>query len=217
MPSAKVLLVDDHQLVLESVRQLLESHFTIVGAVHNAGDLMRTAQELRPDVVVLDIRMPDMSGFAATKELKRLLPAVKVIFLTMLTEAVAISEAFRSGASAYVVKHAAGEELRAAITHVLASNRVFLSSHIAEEVREAMEDQWMRPNGYSSDLTARQREVLVMAANGASSKEISQALNISMKTVEFHKGRITHKLGIHTASELTKFALAQGLITLEPS
>ena len=212
--TAKVLLVDDHPLVLESIRQLLESNFTIVGMVQDSGDIISRALEQRPDVILLDACMPGLSGFAATKQLKKLLPSVKVILVTMLTEAISISEAFRAGASGYVLKQSASDELHAAIESVLANKR-FLSKKIDAEVREAVEHEWFRPEGYSSDLTGRQREILVLLAEGRSTRHIAQQLNISMKTVEFHKANITRKLGVHTTSDLIKFALAQGITTLQ--
>ena len=157
--------------------------------------------------------MPGLSGFAATTELKKLLPRVKVILVTMLTEAISISEGFRAGASGYVLKQSASEELRLAIETVLANKR-FLSENIEPEVREALEHEWFRPEDYSSDLTDRQREILVLLSQGGTTRHIAQQLNISMKTVEFHKANITRKLGVHTTADLIKFALSHGLTTL---
>jgi DNA-binding NarL/FixJ family response regulator len=138
---------------------------------------------------------------------------VKVILVTMLTEAISISEAFRAGASGYVLKQSASEDLRRAIDSVLANKR-FLSENIEPEVREAVEHEWFRPEGYSGDLTGRQREILVLLSEGRTARHIAQQLNISIKTVEFHKANIIHKLGVHTTSDLIKFALAQGITTL---
>ena len=209
----KILLVDDHPLVLESISTLLEPYFQIVGKVQDSGEIISRALEYRPDVILLDACMPGLSGFAAAKELKQHLPKVKVILVTMLTEAISISEAFKAGASGYVLKQSASEELRQAIDSVLANKR-FLSRQITPEVREALEHEWFKPEGYSGDLTDRQREVLVLLAKGRSTRHIAQELDISMKTVEFHKANITRKLGVHTTSELIKFALAHGLTTL---
>src|SRR6476620_6650196 len=210
------MLVDDHPLVLESISKLLEPHFTVVGRVQDSGEIITRALEHRPDVILLDARMPGLSGFAATRELKKHLPKVKVILLTMLTEAISVSEGLRAGASGYVLKQSASEELRLAIETVLANKR-FLSEKLAPEVREALEHEWFRPEGYSSDLTGRQREILVLLAQGQSARHIAQHLNISIKTVEFHKANITRKLGVHTTSDLIKFALAHGLTTLDSS
>jgi DNA-binding NarL/FixJ family response regulator len=213
MSRAKVLLVDDHPLVLDSLRQLLEPHFAVVGSAHDAQELLSRAKELHPDVVLLDAMLPGMSGFDAARQLKTLLPSVKVILVTMLTEAISVSEAFRAGASGYVLKQSASDELHAAIDAVMMNKR-FVSRKIDADVREAVEHEWFRPEGYSSELTGRQREILTLLADGRSTKDIAQQLNISMKTVEFHKANITRKLGVHTTSDLIKFALAQGITSL---
>lgn len=209
----RVMLVDDHPLVLESLTELLKPHFTIVSTVQHSGDIVSRAIEHRPDVILLDACMPGISGFAATKELKKLLPKVKIILVTMLTEAISVSEAFRAGANGYVLKQSASDELRTAIDTVLAHKR-FLSNTIEPQVREAVEHEWFRPEGYSGDLTGRQREVLALLSEGRTTRNIAQQLNISRKTVEFHKANITHKLGVHTTSDLIKFALAQGITSL---
>jgi DNA-binding NarL/FixJ family response regulator len=213
-PRTKVMLVDDHPIVLESLRHLLEPHFTILGAVQDSSEIMTRALEYRPDVILLDACMPGLGGFAATKQLKKLLPTVKVILVTMLTEAISVSEAFQAGANGYVLKQSASDELHAAIDSVLANKR-FVSRKIDPEVREAIEHKWLRPEGYSSDLTGRQREVLVLLAEGRTTSYIAQQLLISMKTVEFHKAKIMRKLGVHTTADLIKFALDQGITTLE--
>lgn len=181
--------------------------------MQDSGEIVSRALACRPDVILLDACMPGLSGFAATRELKKQLPKAKVILVTMLTEAISISEGFRAGASGYVLKQSAAEELRLAIETVFA-NRRFLSEKIAPEIREALEHEWFRPEEYSSDLTGRQREILVLLAQGRSTRHIAQQLNISTKTVEFHKANITRRLGVHTTSDLIKFALAHGLTTL---
>jgi DNA-binding NarL/FixJ family response regulator len=213
MSRARVLLVDDHPLVLDSLRQLVEPNFTIVGTVHDGHELLSRAKALNPDVVLLDVSLPGMSGFEAARQLKVLMPSVKIIMVTMLTEAISVSEAFKAGASGYVLKQSASDELYAAIECVM-MNKHYVSRKIDADVRESMEHKWIRPEGYSSDLTARQREILVLLADGRSIRDIAQTLNISMKTVEFHKANITRKLGVHTTSDLIKFALAQGITTL---
>jgi len=213
MYSARILIADDHPLVVESVRQLLEPMFNVVGTVGTGQELLAAAKELRPEVVLLDVNMPGMSGFEAARQLHLTLPNVKIIFLTMLAEAISVSEGFRSGASGYVLKQSASDELYAAVQSVLA-NRRFLSSGIDAEVRDAIECDWSRPEGYSSNLTGRQRQILIMLANGRTTKHIAEDLNISTKTVEFHKANITHKLGIRTTSDLIRFALAEGMTSL---
>jgi DNA-binding NarL/FixJ family response regulator len=211
--TTKVLLVDDHPLVLDSIRQLLAPHFTIVDAVQNSEDITARALEQRPDVVLMDACMPGIDGFESTRQLKKLLPNLKVILVTMLTEPISISEAFRAGASGYVLKQSASEDLRAAIESALVNKR-FLSPKIEAEIQETVQDDWVRPEGYTSDLTNRQREILVLLADGKTAKQIGQQLHISVKTVEFHKANITRKLGVHTTSDLIKFALAQGITSI---
>lgn len=213
MYSARILLADDHPLVLESVKQLLEPEFSVVGTAKTGQEVLDEAQRLHPDIVLLDVNMPGMNGFEAARQLKSLLPAVKVIFVTMLTEAVAVSEGFRAGAMGYVLKQDAADELYAAVNSVMA-NRRFVSSKLDMEVREAMECQWSRPEGYTTNLTERQRQILAMLANGSSTKNIAKELNISMKTVEFHKANITRKLGVRTTSDLIRVALASGMTAL---
>jgi len=193
--TAKVLLVDDHPLVLESIRQLLEPHFTIVGMVQDSGEIISRALEQRPDVILLDACMPGLSGFAATKQLKKLLPSVKVILVTMLTEAISISEAFRAGASGYVLKQSASDELHAAIESVLANKR-FLSKKIDAEVREAVEHEWFRPEGYSSDLTGRQREILVLLRGGERPvTELAEELGMTQPGASKHL-RVLREVGL---------------------
>ena len=210
--TVKILVADDHPLVLESISRLLGC-YRIVGQVHDSDHIISLALDERPDVILLDACMPGLSGFAATKQLKKLLPSVKVILVTMLTEAIAISEAFRAGANGYVLKQSAGEELHLAIQTVIANKR-FLSKNISMEVRETFQDEWFRPEDYSSDLTGRQRQILTLLAEGRTPRHIAAELGISMKTVEFHKANITRKVGVHTTSDLIKFALAQGITTL---
>jgi DNA-binding NarL/FixJ family response regulator len=213
MYSARLLLADDHPLVLESMRQLLEPEFSVVGTAQTGQQVLEEAEKLHPDIVLLDANMPGMSGFEAARRLKNLLPTVKIIFVTMLTEAIAVSEGFRAGAMGYVLKQDASDELHAAVKSVLA-NRKFVSAKLDTEVREAMECQWSRPEGYTTNLTERQRQILAMLANGSSTKNIAKELNISMKTVEFHKANITRKLGVRTTSDLIRVALASGMTAL---
>ncbi|MEX5218741.1 MAG: response regulator transcription factor [Nitrospira sp.] len=213
MHSARILLIDDHALVLEGMRQLLETEFTVVGTGDSGQALLEMAPRLAPDVVLLDVSMPGLNGFEAAQRLKQLVPNVKIIFVTMMTEPVYISEAFRRGAHGYVLKQCAAAELVSAIRVVL-SNRRYVSPQVAPEVREIVEHQWMRPEGFTGRLTDRQVEVLRLLASGYAAKEIARSLNVSLKTVEFHKANITKKLGLKTASDLTKYAIAQGLTSI---
>ena len=213
MTKARVLLADDHALVLDGLRELLEPEFAVVDTALSSAELLDKASRCRPDVILLDISMPDLSGLEAAKRLRSALPSTKLIFVTMMTEAVQISEAFQVGARGYVLKQAATSDLVTALQTVL-SGRRYVSPQIDPEIREAIEDPWTRPEGFSAHLTPRQLEVLNLLARGRATKEIAEALKISLKTVEFHKGNICRKLGVHTASGLTKFAVTRGIASL---
>ncbi|HET9962939.1 MAG TPA: response regulator transcription factor [Nitrospiraceae bacterium] len=213
MHTARILLTDDHALVLEGLRQLLESEFTVVGTGESGQALLEMAPRLSPDVVLLDVSMPGLNGFETAQRLKQLLPSVKIVFVTMMTEPVYISEAFRSGAHGYVLKQCAAAELVTAIRTVLMGRR-YVSPEVAPEVREVVEHEWMRPEGFTNRLTDRQIEVLRLLARGYAAKEIARTLSVSLKTVEFHKANITKKLGLKTASDLTKYAIAHGLTSV---
>lgn len=213
MHQPRVFIVDDHPLVLEGYRQLLADDTVIVGSAHSGAELLAHAPGLAPDIVLLDVSMPDGNGFDLAQSLKQKLPRVKIIFVTMLSEPFYVSEGFRKGAHGYVLKQSASTELVAAIRMVMSNGR-YVSPEVAADVRESIEHPWSRPEGYSVQLTPRQQEVLRMYANGISTKAIAATLGISAKTVEFHKAGIMNKLGINTVAELTRFALAKGLIQL---
>lgn len=213
MHQPRVFIVDDHPLVLEGYRQLLADDTVIVGSAHSGAELLANAPGLAPDIVLLDVSMPDGNGFDLAQSLKQKLPRVKIIFVTMLSEPFYVSEGFRKGAHGYVLKQSASTELVAAIRMVMSNGR-YVSPEVAADVRESIEHPWSRPEGYSVQLTPRQQEVLRMYANGISTKAIAATLGISAKTVEFHKAEIMNKLGINTVAELTRFALAKRLIQL---
>jgi DNA-binding NarL/FixJ family response regulator len=157
--------------------------------------------------------MPDTNGFDLIQVLKRKIPRVKIILVTMLSEPFYVSEGFRKGAHGYVLKQSASDELLAAI-HTVMKDRRYVSAEVAPDVRESIENPWLRPEGYSVQLTPRQDAVLRMFANGLTAKTIATKMGISVKTVEFHKAGIVKKLGLKTASDLTRFALSQGLTEL---
>ncbi|MEO6308676.1 MAG: response regulator transcription factor [Nitrospiraceae bacterium] len=213
MYQPRVFIADDHSLVLEGFCHILASDTSIVGTAHSGAELMEKVQWAAPDIVLLDVSLPDTSGFDLIPLLKGKLPRVKIILVTMLSEPFYVSEGFRKGADGYVLKQSASTELMTAI-HTVMSNRRYVSADVAEDVRESIEFPWIRPEGYNVQLTPRQKEVLRMFANGLSAKTIATTLGISAKTVEFHKAGIVKKLGLKTASDLTRFALAQGLVEL---
>lgn len=214
MHRARVLLADDHAIVLEGLKRLLDLEFNVVATVERSEDLLEVAREVAPDVVLLDISMPPgTSGLELARQLKATLPSVKIVFVTMTAEPVYISAAFRIGALGYVPKQSAASELVAAIRTVMA-NRRYLSPLLAPEVRDAVETQGMASEGFTDKLTSRQVEVLRLLSDGCSTKAIAEQLGISVKTVEFHKSNLVQKLGLHTTSELTKYALTHGITSL---
>ncbi len=213
MHQPRIFIADDHPLVVEGFRQLLANDTVIVGTAHRGAELLEKATKLAPDIVLLDVSMPDTNGFDLIQTLKRKIPRVKIILVTMLSEPFYVSEGFRKGANGYVLKQSASDELLAAI-HTVMKDRRYVSAEVAPDVRESIENPWVRPEGYSVQLTPRQDAVLRMFANGLTAKTIATKMGISVKTVEFHKAGIVKKLGLKTASDLTRFALSQGLTEL---
>ncbi len=213
MYQPRIFIADDHSLVLEGFRQLLANDTVIVGTAHSGAELLEKAPRAAPDIVLLDVSLPDANGFDLIHLLKIKLPRVKIILVTMLSEPFYVSEGFKKGANGYVLKQSASEELLTAIRAVMSDHR-YVSAEVDADVRETIEHPWIRPEGYNVQLTPRQEEVLRMFANGHAAKTIAAKMGISVKTVEFHKAGLVKKLGLKTASDLTKFALAQGLTKL---
>ncbi|GKS57994.1 DNA-binding response regulator [Nitrospira sp.] len=208
-----VLIADDHPLVSEGLRQLLEADFEVLGTASNGDELFRQFQSVRPDVVLLDAVMPPDDGFVIARKLKAASPDVRIIFVTMLAEPIHISEAFRAGAKGYVLKQSAASDLVQAVRAVLRNDR-YLSPGIIGEVRESVEYPWTKPGGFTVQLTERQKQILRLLSRGDSTKVIAETLKISPKTVEFHKASIYKKIGVRSPSDLTKFALTHGLTSL---
>jgi len=203
-------------MVLEGLSKILAEDYTIVGLVEDGRALIQSAQKLEPDVIVLDISMPLLNGLEAARQLTKLLPRTKFIFLTMHTDPAYATQAFDAGASGFLLKRSAAEELTQAIQAVL-KDQFYVTPVIAKDFLLSVKN--MSPIAQSSPpihtLTPRQREVLQLVAEGKSIKEAASILNISNKTVEFHKSRIMQELHVHTTAELTKYALAQGVISSE--
>jgi DNA-binding NarL/FixJ family response regulator len=214
MSKPRVLLADDHTLVLDGFRKLLEEHCEIVGAVEDGRALLEAAERHRPDVITLDISMPQLNGIDAARRLRKITPHSKLIFVTMHADQAYISEAFKSGASGYLLKRSAGSELVQAIQAVMNGN-YYVTSLIAKNLVNSALVGGRTPLVQRETLTARQREVLQLVAEGRTIKEIATVLSISPKTVEFHKSQLMEQLDLHTTAELTKYALTHGLIASE--
>jgi len=209
MKRPRVLLSDDHTLVLEGLRKILEPECEVVGAVEDGRSLLVTAKQLQPDIILLDISMPLLNGVEAARRLRAAAPDAKVIFVTMHADATYVAGAFRAGASGYVLKLCASVELLKAINQVLAG-RLYITPLIRKDLGEL--PGWPRGAGEASgELTVRQREVVQLVAEGHPVKEIAAILNITGKTVAFHKGNVMRRLGIRSTAELTKYALEHGI------
>lgn len=213
MTKPRVIMADDHALILAGMRKLLEEECEIVGMVEDGRALIEAAQKLRPDLILMDIAMPLLNGLEAARQLSKLVPESKLIFLTMHASPTYAAEAFQAGASGYLLKRSAASELTQAIQSVLHGQH-YLTPLITKEVLESVISTEKRGKPNSKALTARQREVLQLVAEGRSTKEIATLLSVSVKTVEFHKFRIMQQLDIHTTANLTKYAITHGITGL---
>lgn len=213
MNKARVLLADDHRIVAEGLRGLLEPEFELVGIVEDGRELMTKAKELRPDVIVADITMPSLNGIEAVEQLKKAGSSAKVVFLTMHQDVMYASRAFEAGASGFVLKHSAPDELLTAIREAL-KGRTYVTPMIAGELMKSYKNGAGLQKDAFGKLTSRQREVLQLLAEGKSAKEIAKILHISTRTVEFHKYHIMEELGIKTSAELVQFAIKHGIISI---
>ncbi len=211
MKKPRVLLADDHTLVLEGFRRLLEDHCELVGTAGDGLALLEASSRLRPDLVILDISMPLLNGIDAARKLKKQLPHVKLIFVTMHSDRAYISEAFRAGASGYLLKRSASDELIQAIQTVMAGH-YFVTSLITKDVVESLLQSGGARSSSPDDLTFRQREILQLVVEGRSAKEIAQTMDLSPRTVEFHKAQIMERLDLQSTAELIKYAIAHGLV-----
>lgn len=210
MSKPRVLLADDHALVLEGFKKLLEEHCQVVGSVEDGRALLDAAKRLQPDIVVLDISMPKLNGLDAARRLRKMVPQPRLIFVTVHADQDYVTQAFKAGASAYLLKRSAGSELLQAIDAVKNDN-YYITSLIAKDlVQAAIADTASRAGGQDR-LPIRQREILQLVAEGLTLKEIASTLGLSPKTVEYHKAKLMEQLGLHTTAELTKYALAHGL------
>jgi DNA-binding NarL/FixJ family response regulator len=210
MKKPRLLLADDHRVVAEGLRGLLDSCFDVVGIVSDGRELLSAATRLDPDVVVLDVSMPSLNGIEAALHLRDAKSRAKVIFLTMHREVIYATLALEAGASGYVLKHAAASELVTAIQEALKGG-TYISPQIAGDVLKASRRDTPAVNDLLGELTPRQREVLQLVAEGRSAKEIAALLHISRRTAEFHKARAMEALGLQTTAELIQYAIRMGL------
>lgn len=216
-PKIRILLVDDHPVVLEGIRSCLakDKHIEIIGEASDGEEAIQKAKALHPDVVLMDISLRGMTGLDATRLLSEAVPGAKVLALTVHSDRQYVREMLQSGARGYILKDASPSELIHAIESVNSGHAFFcpgisqvVLNDYAQEVREA--DRSRTP-----ELSKREQEVLVLIADGHSNREIAEQLGVSSRTVETHRERIMRKLDIHNVAELTKFAIAKGIVKLE--
>ncbi len=212
MKRTTILLADDHTIICDAIRKILAPDYEVVGLAGDGRTLVRTALELKPDVVLVDIGMPLLNGLDAARELKKVMPGIKIIILTMNGDPDVASEALQIGVSGYVLKTSGGGELLQAVSNVAHG-----IPYIAPQIRRAMEENLERDpsflNRRSRQLSERQREVLQLLAEGRPMKEIAAILNISLRTVRFHKYKVMSDLGIKTNAELIQYAIKHSVIS----
>jgi DNA-binding NarL/FixJ family response regulator len=216
MKKPRVLLADDHSMVLAGLLKLVETEAEVVGTVEDGRALVAAAQALRPDIILLDISMPLLNGLDAARQLTKLVPESKLIFLTMHATAAYAREAFKAGASGYLIKRSAASELKQALQAVLKGQH-YLTPLITKDLLEEALHPVVAEQGRKrpvATLTPRQREVLQLIAEGKGTKDIATLLNVSVKTVEFHKSRMMDDLDLHSTADLIKYAIAEGLVAL---
>jgi len=209
MKQPRILLADDHKLLLEAFQKLLEPDCEVVGSVTDGRALLAAASELEPDIIVLDISMPMLNGLDAGRQIKMTMPDVKLIFLTVNEDPDFVSEAFRVGASGYLLKSSAASELFQAIQDVC-RGRAYVTPLVAQGMVDSFIEGPKRRKA-SDKLTPRQREVLQLLAEGHSMKEAAAILNGTPRTVAFHKYRMMEELRLKTNAELIRFAIKRGL------
>jgi DNA-binding NarL/FixJ family response regulator len=213
----RILLADDHKITRQGLRSLLEKQqdMEVVAEAENGRSAVQLAAETAPDVVIMDVTMPDLNGIEATKQILSKSPDIKIVALSMHSDSSFVTEMLKSGAAGYLLKDCAFEELSRAIRTVV-DEKIYLSPSISGVVVEDYVHRLSKADFTSNDiLSDREREVLQLMAEGNSTKQIAVKLHISVKTVETHRRQIMKKLDIHTIADLTKYAIRKGLTSLE--
>ena len=213
MKRLRVLLADDHKIVAEGLRSLLEPEFELVGIVEDGRALIKAAEKMLPDVIVADISMPLLNGIEAVRQVKEINPDIKVVFLTMHPDVTYAARAFEVGASGYVLKHSAPSELVTAIREAI-KGRTYVTPMIAGELMQSYKEGYRPQQEDTSKLTPRQKEVLQLLAEGHSAKETADILCISPRTVESHKYKMMEQLNVKTSAELVRYAIKHGIVMI---
>jgi DNA-binding NarL/FixJ family response regulator len=213
MKKPRVLLADDHKIVLEGLKGLLGAEFELVGSVEDGRALVDQAATLHPDVIVADISMPGLNGIEAARQIKKTEKHIKIVFLTMHPDATYAANAFEAGASGFVLKHSAPSELTTAI-HEAMKGQTYVTPLIAGDLIRTCREGDSPEKDLFKKISPRQREILQLLAEGKSGKEIASILSISARTVEFHKYRMMEQLHIKTSAELVQYAVKHGIISV---
>lgn len=212
MRKPRILITDDHALLAEGIAGLLRPDYDVVGISPDGRQMLQDAERLRPDLITLDIGMPRLNGLEAAKQVLKVLPRVKLVFVTQQVDLRYLRAAMHSGASAFVAKQSASTELLAAVRRALLG-RTYITPLLAEAYADLERQGSSQASKQPEDpLTSRQREVLQLVAEGHTTRFISEALNISRKTVEFHRSSLMTTLGVRTTAELVRYAIAQGIV-----
>ena len=214
MNPLRILIADDHEIVRQGIRALLKSHpgWEVCGEATNGREAVEMTTQLKPDIVILDIGMPNLNGLVATRQIVQTEPQVKVLILTMHESDQVVREVLEAGARGYLLKSDAGRDLTTAI-EAIQHNKTFFTSKIAEMVLENVRRARTKPDGGIKDvLTAREREVVQLLAEGKSTKEVAVVLGLSVKTAETHRSNIMRKLDIHSVSELVLYAVRNNIV-----
>jgi len=207
---ARILLADDHVLILEGLRRMLEPHHDIVEAVSDGKALVDAALRLKPDMIILEVSMPVLSGTEAARQIRKRLPRIKLLFLTSHSNPAYLREALSAGAGGYILKTSTREEILGAVKSVLAGERYISLGIVAEDFDLS---RWqVGERTPSTTLTSREKQVLQMLAEGRSTREVASKLSVSQKTVEFHRNNVKRKLGLRKTVELIRRAIDDGLI-----
>jgi DNA-binding NarL/FixJ family response regulator len=214
MSRPRILIADDHQILAEGLRGLLEPEFEVVGVVADGRELVAAARAKRPDVIVADVTMPSLNGIDAAAQLRDRGVKARVVFLTMHRDVAYARRAMEAGAFGYVLKHSASSELLTAVREAV-RGLTYVSPMIAGELLESYREGDSRPHDSCHRLTARQREVLQLIVEGRSAKEVATVLKISTRTAEVHKARILEALGLRSTAELVQYAIRNGIISME--
>lgn len=209
---ARIVLADDHNILIEGLAQLLRPQYTLVETVGDGRALVAAVAAHRPDVAILDLMMPMMNGMEALQQMQAASPETKAVVLTQQWGKIYVQSAFRAGAHAYVLKEAAAAELLLAVSEVL-EGRFYVTPRLAPHVSSVLKSSQNAEEWFGSDLTSRQREVLQLVAEGKAAKEIAYMLGISVRTVEFHKASIMEELGLRSTAALTRYAIENKIVS----